>query len=147
MSPTRQGTYCPNCQVTFNDPSSVIQHLNHLYSSCARWLLPGHTLTNTSPAPTPCTSALIDPVTTSIEFPTTGRVFDHSGGFMGDFHADKFSEERSQNMFYPFSSKREWQLALFLSRSGLSMRIVDEFLSLDLVSAMLLVSTGQLTTI
>ena len=53
---------------------------------------------------------------------------------MEGFHADEFSEERSQNIFYPFSSKGEWQLASFLSRTGLSMRFVDEFLSLDLVS-------------
>lgn len=131
MAPTRRTAYCPNCQITFDSPSTVIQHLNHPYSSCARWFIPTHTPGNPPPA---SSAPVFENSGTSIKFPTAGHVFDNSGGFMEGFHADEFSEERSQNIFYPFSSKGEWQLASFLSRTGLSMRFVDEFLSLDLVS-------------
>jgi hypothetical protein len=131
---TRRMAYCPNCQIMFDSPSAVIQHLNHPYSSCARWFIPVHTPENLPPAPPAPAPVFKNSGGTSIKFPNAGHVFNHSDGFMGDFHADKFSGERSQNVFYPFSSKGEWQLASFLSRTGLSMRFVDEFLSLDMVS-------------
>ena len=143
MAPTRREVCCPNCQMKFKDPSAVIQHLNHPYSSCACWFVSSNTSTNPPPAPTPShahTSTLKDAGGTSVEFPFAGHVFSHSGGFMENFHADKFSEERTQNPFYPFSSKGEWQLAAFLSRTGISMSFIDEFLSLDLVSVGLVTS-------
>jgi len=137
MAPTRRDICCPNCQIKFRDPSAVIQHLNHPYSSCARWFVSNRTPTNPPPAPVPGhtpASLVKDSDGRSVEFPFAGRVFDRSGGFIDTFHMDKFSEERTQNPFYPFSSKGEWELASFLSRSGLSIRFIDEFLSLDLVN-------------
>lgn len=134
MAPISREVSCPNCPLTFRDSSAVIQHLNHPYSSCARWFV---STTNLPSAPVPnyaSTTAFNDPGGTSTKFPFAGHVFSRSDGFMDHFHADKFSDERSQNMFYPFSSKGEWQIASFLSRTGLSMRFIDEFLSLDLVS-------------
>ena len=149
MAPSRWEAYCPNCRMKFRDPSAVIQHLNHPYSSCARWFISSHTPIDSplSPAPNyPSTSMPENSGGTSIKFPFAGRVFNRSGGFMGEFHIDKFSEERAQNSFYPFSSKGEWQLVAFLSRSGLSMKFIDEFLSLDLVSEIIVTSSLWLTS-
>ena len=51
---------------------------------------------------------------------------------MDNFYTDKFAEERTKNPYYPFASRAEWELASFLSRANLSMKFVDEFLSLEL---------------
>ncbi|KAF9643516.1 hypothetical protein BDM02DRAFT_3063785, partial [Thelephora ganbajun] len=37
---------------------------------------------------------------------------------------------------HPFLSKGEWELAGFLSCSGLLMKLIDDFLSLDLISGL-----------
>ena len=116
MAPTSREARCPNCSLHFKDSSAVIQHLNHPYSSCARWFVSGRTPTNTPSTPVPSctpTTALNDPGGTSVELSSAGYVFGHSGGFMETFHEDEFSEERSQNTFYPFSSRGEWQIASF----------------------------------
>lgn len=53
--------------------------------------------------------------------------------FMMEFNNDRFSNERTINIYYPFSSRAEWELAFFLLRSDLSMAAIDTFLSLNLV--------------
>ena len=53
---------------------------------------------------------------------------------MGWFNSDEDAEARTTSPFYPFLSKGEWEIAEFLSCSGLSMRLIDKFLSLSLVS-------------
>jgi len=54
--------------------------------------------------------------------------------FMDTFGSDQFSEFQKSNLYYPFASRSEWELALWLLRSGLSMRAMDAFLSLPIVS-------------
>lgn len=53
--------------------------------------------------------------------------------FMDKFDKDKHAAKRSSNLYYPFSTRSEWELAAFLLRSNLSMASIDEFLKLDLV--------------
>ncbi|KAI6002437.1 hypothetical protein F5J12DRAFT_686084, partial [Pisolithus orientalis] len=38
------------------------------------------------------------------------------------------------NLYYPFNSHNEWELASWLLHSGLSMRAIDSFLSLSIIS-------------
>ena len=57
--------------------------------------------------------------------------------FMQQFECDEFAEEHTQNLFYPFASRAEWELAAFLLRSDLSLATLDIFLSLHLVSTLL----------
>ena len=52
---------------------------------------------------------------------------------MTEFNDDVFSDERITNLYYPFSSRAEWEFAFFLLRSDLSMATIDTFLSLKLV--------------
>lgn len=54
--------------------------------------------------------------------------------FLDLFDADEFAEYRNENLFYPFASKEEWEIADFLLRSPLSMAAIDMFLKLPLVS-------------
>ncbi|KAH9017835.1 hypothetical protein EDB84DRAFT_1245978, partial [Lactarius hengduanensis] len=44
--------------------------------------------------------------------------------------------ERKKNIFYPFASRAEWEMAAFLLRSGLAMSSIDSFLSLELISGL-----------
>jgi hypothetical protein len=55
--------------------------------------------------------------------------------FMSEFNRDQYAPERVENIYYPFASRDEWELAAFLLRSDLSMGSIDSFLSLKLVSA------------
>ena len=55
-------------------------------------------------------------------------------GFINTFNTDQHAEKRRENLFFPFSSKAEWGLASWLLCSGLSMRAIDDFLSLHIVS-------------
>ena len=55
--------------------------------------------------------------------------------FMTEFNNDRFSHERVTNLYYPFSSRAEWEFAFFLLRSDLSMAAINTFLSLELVKS------------
>ena len=56
--------------------------------------------------------------------------------FMDTFDLDDYADERQENLYYPFASKEDWEMAAFLLRSGLSMALIDDFLSLQLVSTL-----------
>ena len=58
-----------------------------------------------------------------------------SGGrtFMDEFRNDRYTEERQQNLYFPWASWREWAFASWLLRSRLSMAAIDSLLSLELV--------------
>ena len=117
---------CPNCGLTFKNHTSVLKHMNHPYSSCHRWFA------NTSQPPPPHPHDLPGAYA-SHYFPDAGHVFDAGPGFLGWFHNDENAGARSANPYFPFLSKGEWEIAGFLSRSGLSMKLIDKFLSLSLV--------------
>jgi hypothetical protein len=72
------------------------------------------------------------------EYDGAARMFGPGTTFMQQFECDEFAEEHTQNLYYPFASRAEWELAAFLLRSDLSLAALDEFLSLNLVSALLL---------
>ena len=69
-----------------------------------------------------------------VQFPGAAKVYGRAKTFMDKFHDDKYSEFRTSNIHYPFSGKAEWELGSFLLSSGLSMRKIDEFLQLQMVS-------------
>lgn len=122
---------CPNCGLVFQDSSAVLKHMNHRYSSCHIWF---SNQPPRSPSPAPSSTHESEPSgLTSHFFPNAGHVFDSGPGFLGWFRGDEDAEARSADPYYPFFSKGEWEIASFLSRSGLSMKSIDEFLSLTLV--------------
>ncbi|KAG1835925.1 hypothetical protein DFJ58DRAFT_719208 [Suillus subalutaceus] len=53
--------------------------------------------------------------------------------FLNLFDADENSVYRKNNLYYPFSGRRDWQVAAWLLRSGLSMGKIDSFLSLEMI--------------
>lgn len=82
--------------------------------------------------PTPDTATLEN-------FP--GASLSYPGGktFMDEFFADQHGALRNDNLFYPFASQQDWQIASWLLRSRLSMAAIDAFLALDLVSETLII--------
>lgn len=149
---------CPSCHRRFPDDSLVLRHMNNPRTSCITWfdLLES---TSTSPGqshhpadrrtshdneagyhgPThddEPTRNHHTPTATHYEdiHPNTPFIFGSGPGFMDVFNADHRAEKRRENLYYPFSSKEEWGLASWLLRSGLSMRAIDDFLTLPIVS-------------
>lgn len=53
--------------------------------------------------------------------------------FMDKFDADQYAHHRTENLFYPFASRQDWEIASWLGRANLSLDMVDGFLSLELV--------------
>ncbi|KAG6374954.1 hypothetical protein JVT61DRAFT_3709 [Boletus reticuloceps] len=71
-------------------------------------------------------------------FEGAARVFDHNGRtFMKAFDEDQFAHIRqSENLYYPFADRAEWELAEFLLTSCLSMADINRFLSLSLIKGL-----------
>ena len=65
--------------------------------------------------------------------PSTPSIYPGGTTFMDQFFADQYADFRQENLYYPFASRIDWQLASWLLRSRLSMAAIDDFLSLELV--------------
>ncbi|KAG1768243.1 hypothetical protein EV702DRAFT_979542, partial [Suillus placidus] len=59
--------------------------------------------------------------------------FEHGYTFLSLFESDENSVHRKTNIYYPFSSRREWQVGAWLLWSGLSMGQIDSFLVLKMI--------------
>lgn len=70
------------------------------------------------------------------DFTGAARVFGTGETFMGKFDSDGFAEQRKENLYYPFASKVDWEMAAFLLRSRMSMAMIDDYLKLEIVSAL-----------
>jgi hypothetical protein len=154
---TQQRTVCPGCGSIFQDEIRVLRHMNHpSKSACRDWFLscPRRPYLKPHQDPTINSDFELD-ITPESEgtlqsqassdvqipvefFPLAGATYGPGTDFMSKFNADTHSEERKDNLWYPFASKGEWELAFWLSRSGLSMALIDSFLTLQLVHAILI---------
>ena len=70
--------------------------------------------------------------------PHTPSVYPGGTCFMGQFFNDRYATFRQQNLYYPFASRVDWQLASWLLCSRLSMAAINDFLSLELVGPLFL---------
>ncbi|KAJ3515847.1 hypothetical protein NLJ89_g1501 [Agrocybe chaxingu] len=68
----------------------------------------------------------------SESYPHASTTFGQGETFMDLFNSDEHAGKRQENIYYPFASKAEWELASYLLRSGLSMTAIDNFLKLEL---------------
>lgn len=140
---------CPSCQQRFPNDSGVLRHMNNPRTSCMTWfdflesVSPGrsHQPADGHASPDDETSdetANNSHMSTAVHYedihPNTPLIFGSGPGFMDVFNADCHAEKRRTNLYYPFSSKEEWGLSSWLLRSGLSMRAIDDFLALPIVS-------------
>jgi len=53
--------------------------------------------------------------------------------FLERFNDDVYAHHRNDNLYYPFASFQDWELASFLLSSTLSMAAIDRFLGIELV--------------
>jgi hypothetical protein len=67
-------------------------------------------------------------------YPNSSETYGPGSTFMDLFDQDTHSEERKFNIYYPFASRDEWELACFLLQSNLSLASTDKFFKLTLVS-------------
>jgi hypothetical protein len=67
-------------------------------------------------------------------YPGAAEIKSKEKTFMDIFDNDEHASKRCSNLYYPFASAKEWEVASFLLKSGLSMTKIDEFLKLELVS-------------
>ena len=155
MSASFEGQ-CPSCHKRFANDASVLRHMNHPRSSCASWFTfsrsapPGQPDHPTDGRTTPDfgtndnnatdnDETTISPTPTPTHYedvhPNISSVFGTGPGFMDRFNAGPHAEKRSANLYHPFSSKEEWGLASWLLSSGLSMKSINDFLTLPIVSS------------
>ena len=66
-------------------------------------------------------------------YTTAAKVYGCGSTFMDIFHMDQYSWDHLDNVFYPFASKQDWELASWLTHANLSIRLIDDFFSLQLV--------------
>ncbi|KAG2109909.1 uncharacterized protein F5147DRAFT_575484 [Suillus discolor] len=66
-------------------------------------------------------------------YPEPPLAFKEGYTFLSLFDADENSIYHKTNLYYPFSGRREWQLAAWLLRSGLSMEKMNSFLALEMI--------------
>src|SRR6266542_895785 len=60
-------------------------------------------------------------------FPGASEIYGKGKTYMDLFDDDEYAGNREMNLYYPFASQPEWELASFLLKSGLSMVATDEF--------------------
>jgi len=65
-----------------------------------------------------------------------GCSISYQGGsmFLDSFWGNKYSDERKENLYFPFTSGEEWQFSAWCVCLGLSMGAIDSLLSLSIVS-------------
>ena len=68
------------------------------------------------------------------DFNGAAKEWGFSSMFMRRFDCDAYAHMHQDNLYYPFTSEVDWELAAFLLCSGLSMAMINDFLSLQLVS-------------
>jgi len=93
-------------------------------------------LINDDPADTNDFSPVFSNTSESLQenFPGSSHTYGKGESFIDRFNHDDLAEQRSNNLYYPFASREEWELASFLLRSNMPMSEIDEFLRLHLVS-------------
>jgi hypothetical protein len=64
-------------------------------------------------------------------FEGASKTYGKGTTFMAKFDYDRFANERTANLYYPFASREEWEVASFLLCSSLSMHDIDTVLSLN----------------
>jgi len=70
------------------------------------------------------------------EFFGSSKVFGNGETYLDLFDKDEYADTRQTNLYYPFASQPEWEVASFLLKSDLSRVAIDQFLKLQFVSRM-----------
>lgn len=82
----------------------------------------------------PDSNPVVDSDLFTEEYEGAAQTYGTGTTFMDHFDHDQYASERINNLYYPFATREEWEMASFLLRSDLSMADINKFLSLALVS-------------
>ena len=69
-------------------------------------------------------------------FLESSKIFGNGETYLDLFDEDEYADARQTNLYYPFASQPEWELASFLLKSDLSRVAIDQFLKLQFVHIM-----------
>lgn len=157
MSRRLSGPICPACGKSFKTEHTLLQHLNQPLGHCSalqhdfETLAPNHNSEtqfethNDDPMldAGPFDDALDNNTTEATAhassskhqyfYPGAGQTYGDAPSFMDLFNTDQHANERLENPYWPFASKADWGMGSWLLRSGLSMRVIDDFLGLEKV--------------
>ena len=64
---------------------------------------------------------------------TASQTYGYGGSILDNFDNDPFASARARKPYYPFADKSDWEMALWLLTSGLSMEKLNEFFHLHRV--------------
>ena len=70
------------------------------------------------------------------EFADAAKTWGCGETFMDIFDLDGHAEQHQENVYHPFASKEDWEMAAYLLYSGLSMALIDDYVSLQLMSTL-----------
>ncbi|KIK31594.1 hypothetical protein CY34DRAFT_46106, partial [Suillus luteus UH-Slu-Lm8-n1] len=145
---------CPKCGKLFSKESSVTRHLSQPRSSCHSSIhdmvdisqfaesvlqlrrspdptLYHHDGMNSDAYPSHFDVDFFETegeesMSAEEQYEDAGTCYSQDGlTFLDLFDADEHAEYRKDNLFYPFASKEEWEIADFLLRSPLSMSAIN----------------------
>lgn len=90
------------------------------------------------PSPPGCEADSVDHTsgTCREDFPGAAKILDGGKTFLDKFYDDEYADKRVDNLYYPFATVGEWELASWLIRTNLSMAATNEFLRLRLVRSL-----------
>ncbi|KIJ11215.1 hypothetical protein PAXINDRAFT_15846 [Paxillus involutus ATCC 200175] len=71
-----------------------------------------------------------------IMFNGATKVYQAGETFLDHFNLDACAPQRGNNIYYPFTSRVEWDMAKYLLCSSLSMAKIDKFLKLDSIKSL-----------
>ncbi|KAJ7911544.1 hypothetical protein B0H13DRAFT_2328201 [Mycena leptocephala] len=69
-------------------------------------------------------------------YPGAAGTYGRGDTFMDGFHKDEYASERKTNLYYPFASAEEWELAVFITKCNMTIADTNEFLKLRLTARM-----------
>ncbi|KAJ6631893.1 hypothetical protein B0H10DRAFT_1937642 [Mycena sp. CBHHK59/15] len=70
------------------------------------------------------------------EFVGAAQTYGTGQTFMDNFRADKYAAEQANNLYYPFISYQEWEMASFIIQTNMTINTTNEFLKLQLTQKM-----------
>jgi hypothetical protein len=132
--------------IAFSNRPDELDATNHIRDENIDWEMSGHFPSPDPPHPgTPPPLPTTEPSATRIYHPCPPADFGPGRNLLQAMEGDEYGEQRKQNLFYPFSSRAEWELASWLSQGSLSQKAIDDFLQLDYVSLLGYDRTNELT--
>ncbi|KAH9013680.1 hypothetical protein EDB85DRAFT_2076567 [Lactarius pseudohatsudake] len=128
--------HCPQCHRKFRNRKALLCHMNHPFGSC-------HSHFKRFPEPMDidvnATLAAVEDLQEdfqNVDGPGKPFIQEYVGAARKYGRGTTFMQGTQKNLYYPFASRGEWEMATFLLCSSLSVSSIDSFLSLELINGL-----------